>query len=120
MLKYLTRDEANTGKKMILDSDEGEFYLNVTNTYSDQYRQNKAIVYKSLMGEDLNSELRKKAHAAICAGAVSGWSLPEDEYKEFGKKCTIEAVTGFLFKYPQIAEAVDIFSSNEQSFIEKK
>lgn len=116
-LNYLKRSEANSAKKLILDSDEGEeYFLMVNSMYSDEYRVNRSAVYqKAAESSEIKESNKQMLHAKLLAAAIVNWSVP----KEYGK-CTPENAEKLLFDFPQIADAVDIFISDDSQFIEKK
>jgi len=118
MKNYLKRSQANAGQKFIIDADEGDFYLMLASVYSDEYHFNKSLVQQkvaeSVVGGDYKNQ-KAMFHAQMCAAAITEWSVPE----EYGE-CTPENAEAFLYEYPQIAQAVDAFISNDRNYVEKK
>jgi hypothetical protein len=53
--------------------------------------------------------------SSLCAAAVTDWKVPE-EFGEFN----LENVEKLLYEYPQIANQVDLLSSNDSRFLAKK
>ena len=85
MLNYLKRDDANTSKKLPLDSTEKEeYYLMVSSIHSDEYRLNKSKIYQAAAtpGTDIHKTKHEEIACKIIAAAITDWNVPK-EYKEY-------------------------------------
>ena len=118
MLNYLNIKDANSAKKIILDSTDGEeFFLMVLSMHSEQYRLNKSLMFKKVAEAESGYYEKNKdqIHSELIAGSVQSWSVP----KEFGE-CTLENVTKLFTEYPEIMEIVNVFVGNNNEFFAKK
>jgi len=120
MQQFIKRTEANNAEKLELFSDNGEvYYLMVSSVYSDQYVVKKTDVFRqaaqSANDGKYTDSIQLDMRAKMASGAISGWHLPE----EFGEYSPANAEK-LMLDYPQILEAVDVFSSKNENFIKKK
>ena len=123
MLNYVKKSDASKSKKMILDStNKEECFLMIVSAHSEEYRLNRSKVLRRVAEseEGFTDKNQAMITAEMISGAVVGWKLPKDAHEEFGEDCTPENVAKLLLQYPQIADAVDVFSSKDSQFIEKK
>ena len=119
MKGYIKRCEANEPQKFPLNSEESEdFHLMLVSAHSDEFYFNKSLVQQRVAESVVGGEFKNKKallHAQMVAAAVVDWSVP-DEYGE----CNQDNAEKFLYEYPEIAEAVDAFISQNKNYIEKK
>jgi len=120
MQQFIKRSEANSQQKLSLFSEDGkDYFLLICSAYSDQYKIKKAEVFRlaaqSATDGKYTPEVQLEMTAKMAAGSICGWFLPE----EFGDYSPAGAEK-LLLEYPQILEAVDVFSSKNENFIQKK
>jgi hypothetical protein len=120
MIPFVSRTQANAGKVLPLYSKDGKDYsLTIISVHSDAFKLRRAAILREAAQEAndgrLDGQQQINLTAKLAASTVTGWNLP-DEFGEY----TPEGAEKLLFDYPQICEAVDLFSSNDANFLEKK
>jgi hypothetical protein len=126
---YYTRDRANEGATLHLETPEGENkgdWIKVAGIDSDHFRRAKAdhnrrMVAIAGMGSEAKSE-KEKAEAAsakraaieascisLTAALILDWSFKDEEP-------TLAAVENLLTKAPQLVSAIDEFAGNRHRF----
>lgn len=120
MIPFVSRTEANESKTLPLYSESGKDYsLQVVSVCSDVFKLRRAAILREAAqtaGEGkLDGADQIRLTSKLAASTVTGWDLHDD----FGEY-TPEGAEKLLYDYPQICEAVDLFSSKDANFLAKK
>lgn len=119
---FVSRTQANDSKKLILRNSSGKdtgFYLMVASIHSDTAKIQKSRVQREIAESVVNNKHSDAEQirliSKLVASTITGWKLPE-EFGEYSK----ENAEKFLHEYPEICDAVDVFSTRDANYLEKK
>lgn len=117
MEDFFTREEANLGRQMFLQTRDGKStseFLIVRGIDSDEYRRvhqrnmRNAIRVASIKDDEERARKISECQTDEIVALVCGWS--------FKKPFNEHALRDFLMQAPQIAEEVDRFAGNRVRF----
>lgn len=120
MEQFYTRDKANDGVKVPLNTPDGkptEHYIVIRSRWSDSFQAAQAEVHRNDLvamaekGKDAPAQDPVERHATLCAALVSGWS--------FEQECTPDNIREFLKQAPQLRDMIDRYASNDARFFGK-
>lgn len=119
MKDLITSEQANTAQRLKIASDgKEEYYLLVLSVYSNEYRFRKhkfnQDAAKLFNDGKFNAQSSSEELAKFLSNTITGWHLPQEE-GEYSKENAVK----LLLKYPQICDAVDVFSTNNENFLKK-
>jgi hypothetical protein len=119
MKRFITAEQANTSVKLPLYSEDGkDYYLMILSVYSNEFklRKNQVLREAAKLSNDgaYDDQAQIDLTAKLAASTVSGWYLPIDE-EEYSSL----AAENLMKKYPQICDAVDSFSANNENYLKK-